>query len=235
VHLQIGRVSVSDAQSPAGRGLLACPGRVRTLACRETRQLESAWLAAELTSRTILLTRSASFQPGDVARLKGPRKRGFQMSDRKYRQRGYQDDPRKRGPQPPKARAPQERAPGRQLQDERGPKTPNLMAAREVFRCARCGHLLSVPVGLLDRCSRCGVDVHACIQCMSFDTSVRWECTQHARIPARIVPKDERNPCDVFTPRTTVERQTSTSASGGSSASAPSVNSAKKAFDDLFK
>jgi hypothetical protein len=157
------------------------------------------------------------------------------MSDRKYRQRGYQDAPRERGSQSPGPKPPQERAPGRQLQDERGPKTPNLMAAREVFRCARCGNLLSVPVGLLDRCSRCGVDVHACIQCVSFDTSVRWECTQFSRIPARIVPKDERNSCGLFTPRTTVERQTGTSGSGGSATSSPASSSAKKAFDDLFK
>jgi hypothetical protein len=158
------------------------------------------------------------------------------MSDQKYRQRGYRDDSgdRERGPKAPRPRPPQERAPGRQLQDERGPKTPNLMAAREVFRCTRCGNLLSVPVGLLDRCARCGVDVHACIQCVSFDTSVRWECTQHDRIPARVVPKDERNTCTVFTPRTTVERQTGTPATGESSSSSP-ASSAKKAFDDLFK
>ena len=54
--------------------------------------------------------------------------------DRKYRQRGYQDEPRgpkggPKGPKPP--RPPQERAPGRVLQDERGPKTPNLMAAHD--------------------------------------------------------------------------------------------------------
>jgi hypothetical protein len=157
------------------------------------------------------------------------------MSDRKYRQRGYQDSSGARGPEAPKPRPPQERAPGRQLQDERGPKTPNLMAAREVFRCTRCGNLLSTPVGLLDRCSRCGVDVHTCIQCVSFDTSVRWECTQHDRIPARVVPKDEGNNCTLFAPRTTVERQTSTPASGSASSGSSPTSSAKKAFDDLFK
>jgi len=107
--------------------------------------------------------------------------------DRKYRQRGYQDNPRERGPKGPQGpkQPPRERAPGRVLQDERGPKTPNLMAAHEVFRCARCGNLLSVPVGLLDRCSKCGVDIHSCIQCVSFDTSARWECTENAKLPAR--------------------------------------------------
>ena len=154
--------------------------------------------------------------------------------DRKYRQRGYQDSPRERGPKGPQGpkQPPRERAPGRVLQDERGPKTPNLMAAHEVFRCARCGNLLSVPVGSLDRCSKCGVDIHSCIQCVSFDTSARWECTENAKLPARVAPKDERNNCALMTPRTTVERQTSTPANAQSSTP---TNSAKRAFDDLFK
>jgi hypothetical protein len=158
------------------------------------------------------------------------------MSDRKYRQRGYQDDPREREPRP-KAQQPQkDRAPGRVLQDERGPKTPNLMAAHEVFRCARCGNLLSLPVGMLDSCSKCGVDLHSCIQCMSFDTSARWECAQNDKLPARVAPKDERNACALMTPRTTVERQTSTPkpAADAPKDSAGS-SSARKAFDDLFK
>ena len=162
------------------------------------------------------------------------------MSDRKYRQRGYQDEPRERQPRGPRpAPPPKERAPGRVLQDERGPKTPNLMSAHEVFRCARCGNLLSTPVGLLDACSKCGVDLHSCIQCVSFDTSARWECTQNDEIPGRISPKDVRNSCPLMTPRTTIERQTSTppSSSGGGSSGggSSSSNSARKAFDDLFK
>src|SRR5262245_66383958 len=162
------------------------------------------------------------------------------MSDRKYRQRGYQDEPRERQPRGDKPAPPKERAPGRVLQDERGPKTPNLMAAHEVFRCARCGNLLSVPVGLLDSCSKCGVDLHSCIQCVSFDTSARWECAQNDKIPARVAPKDARNACALMTPRTTIERQTSTapsasSSSGSSGGGSPSSNSARKAFDDLFK
>lgn len=155
--------------------------------------------------------------------------------DRKYRQRGYRDDSRERGPKGPQGpKQPlRERAPGRVLQDERGPKTPNLMAAHEVFRCARCGNLLSVPVGLLDRCSKCGVDLHSCIQCVSFDTSARWECTENATLPARVAPKDERNTCDLMTPRTTVERQTSSPTSKESTPA--SSNNARRAFDDLFK
>src|SRR5215472_656361 len=137
------------------------------------------------------------------------------MSDRKYRQRGYQDESREResrGPRPP--RPPQERAPGRQLQDAAGPRTPNLMASHEVFRCARCGNLLGLDVTFASRCSKCGVDLHSCLQCASFDTSARWECTQNAKLTARVAPKDEANMCAYYTPRTTVERQTSSPTTG---------------------
>ena len=156
------------------------------------------------------------------------------MSDRKYRQRGYQDEGKPRGPKGPKPPRPaQERAPGRVLQDERGPKTPNLMAAREVCRCARCGNLLSLPLADDSRCGRCGVDLHSCIQCESFDTSARWECTQSAALTARVAPKDARNTCTLFAARTTVERQTGTPASTSDGSSGTS--SARRAFDDLFK
>ncbi len=145
------------------------------------------------------------------------------MSERKYRQRGYQDEPRER--QTPREKpSPAPRAPGRPLQDAAGPKTPNLMSSHEVFRCARCGNRLSLPVESDARCSRCGVALHACIHCVSFDTSARWECTQQA-LTARVAGKDERNLCAFFEPRTTVERQTSTAA----------PTSARQAFDDLFK
>ena len=146
------------------------------------------------------------------------------MSDRKYRQRGYQDEPKSREPRGEK-KAPEQRAPGRQLQDAAGPKTPNLMASHEVFRCARCGNRLAVPVELDARCTRCGVDIHSCINCVSFDTSARWECSQPP-LAARVAPKDERNTCALFEPRTTIERETGTP---------QGPPSAKQAFDDLFK
>ena len=152
------------------------------------------------------------------------------MSDRKYRQRGYQDEPRDRdrAKSGQGAKKPQEpRAPGRPLQDAAGPKTPNLMGSHEVFRCARCGNRLQVPEeGFAGdaRCAKCGVDVHSCINCVSFDTGARWECTEQ-KLTARVSPKDEKNLCVFFQPRTTVERQTGT-------AGPPS---ARQAFDDLFK
>jgi hypothetical protein len=140
------------------------------------------------------------------------------MSERKYRQRGYQDEPASR-----ERPAPNQKPTGPRERPE-GPKTPNLMASHEVFRCSRCGNRLAIPVEADGRCSRCGVDLHSCIQCVAFDTSARFECTQP--IAARVSPKDARNACTFFAPRTTVERQT------GTTAGPPS---ARQAFDDLFK
>ena len=150
------------------------------------------------------------------------------MSERKYRLRGYQDEkPRDRdrsGPPQGERKPPEPRAPGRQSQDASGPKTPNLMATHEVFKCARCGTKLSTPVAEADRCARCGTAVYACINCVSFDTGARWECSQPA-VTARIALKDEANNCAYFAARITVERQTTTQV-------AP--NTARQAFDDLF-
>ena len=73
------------------------------------------------------------------------------MSERKYRQRGYQDEgPRDRGQSPLAPKRPVEpRAPGRQFQSASGPKTPNLMASHEVDAL---GDLFidGVPLGALD-------------------------------------------------------------------------------------
>lgn len=136
------------------------------------------------------------------------------MSDRKYRQRGYQDDDR--GERKEKAKPPS--AP----REERvGPRTPNMPGFREVVRCARCGSFVNHSVD--QRCKRCGADLHSCAQCVHFDTGARFECTQP--IPARISPKDTQNECDWFAPRVTVERETGSTA----------PTDARKAFDDLFK
>lgn len=146
------------------------------------------------------------------------------MSDRKYRHRGYRDEdrePRREGSAPQK----KEYAP--RGQPPMAPKTFNMPGFREVVRCARCGNELTVATAWSPdgTCPRCGAALHSCAQCVHFDTSAPFECQQ--TIPARISPKDTRNQCGAFEPRTTVERETS------SQSSAPS--SARKAFDDLFK
>jgi hypothetical protein len=147
------------------------------------------------------------------------------MSDRKYRQRGYQDDDRDRQPTGKPARpAPEPGAPAgaRRISGD-APKTINMPGYREVVRCAQCGNVGSADIGFDARCPRCGTDLHSCAQCASFDPGSRFECMES--ITARISPKNARNGCDLFSPRTTVERETTT----------PRTDDARKAFDDLFK
>ena len=135
------------------------------------------------------------------------------MSDRKYRQRGYQDEERRApaSPKPPSERPPREM------------RAPNMPGFHDVVRCARCGNPLTSDITSDSQCKRCGSDLHACAQCVSFDTGSRFECAQP--IPARVSPKDVRNSCTFFAPRVTVERDTG-------SAGPPN---ARQAFDDLFK
>jgi hypothetical protein len=144
------------------------------------------------------------------------------MSERKYRQRGYQDDPR---PARPEQRPPEKKEYAPRGQPPTTPKTFNMPGFRETVRCSRCGNELSVATAWSAdaRCGRCGSDLHACAQCSNFDTSAAFECVKP--IPVRVTPKDARNTCTLFEPRTTVERQTK---------SAP-TSSARQAFDDLFK
>lgn len=144
------------------------------------------------------------------------------MSDRKYRQRGYQNDPREpRRDQKPAEK--KEYAP--RGQPPVAPKTFNMPGFREVLRCARCGFELTTATAWSPngQCQKCGVDLHACAQCLHFDSSAPFECQKP--VPARVSPKDARNECAFYEPRTTVERETK-------SVGTPN---ARKAFDDLFK
>ena len=158
------------------------------------------------------------------------------MSDRKYRQRGYQDSPRERrpaasGPGAPQApKPPADRIETRLDKAERKAlegRPPAVPGFHEVMRCSRCGNVFTGTIAADSRCKRCGTDLRTCAQCESFDTGKLFECAQ--TIPARISPKDARNTCALFSARVTVERETH------SQPQAQAPNSAKKAFDDLFK
>lgn len=144
------------------------------------------------------------------------------MSERKYRQRGYQDEPRAPR-QDTRPAAKKEYAP--RGQPPIAPKTFNMPGFREVVRCARCGYELTVATAWSPEgaCTKCGADLHTCAQCIHFDTGATFECQQ--AVPVRISPKDVKNTCTLFEPRTTVERETKTTA----------PTSARSAFDDLFK
>lgn len=163
------------------------------------------------------------------------------MSDRKYRQHGYQDDDRDRRPRDGGAehRRP-EREPGapagtRRMSSE-GAKNPRMMGYRSVAKCARCGTPVDGDILSLSKCDKCGQALHACIQCVNFDPSARFECSE--KIPARVAPKDGANQCAIFTARASWERETSSTpvpAAPTASGMPETAHDAKKAFEDLFK
>jgi hypothetical protein len=95
-----------------------------------------------------------------------------------------------------------------------------------VSRCAQCGTLLTAISEPLGQCPKCGFELHSCKQCANFDPSQRFECSQP--VPERIPRKDVRNDCRFYSISVRVEKQTSTGP-------AARPNSARKAFDDLFK
>jgi len=136
------------------------------------------------------------------------------MSDRKYRQRGYQDSDRDRERSEKKAGPRPERI---------GPRTPAMPGKRSVVRCAGCGMVLPAEIDPSGKCPRCGFELHSCKQCVYFDPAARFECTRP--IITRIAKKDGKNDCSYYAPRTTVERETSS----------PKPTDARAAFENLFK
>jgi len=138
------------------------------------------------------------------------------MSDRKYRQPGYQD----RGDEKT-----QKREPRPKKQETFGPRAVQMPGTRTVSRCAQCGTILQMLTEPLGKCPKCGFELHSCKQCTYFDPASRFECRQP--IPERISPKDARNDCQFFSIKNTVERETSTAASR--------VDDARRAFENLFK
>ena len=152
------------------------------------------------------------------------------MSDRKYRQPGYQnsDDDRRESPRPATPRPP------RDPRDEprgRGLGAPTVSA----FRCARCGELSTVgaAAALEARCTKCGADLHTCTHCSSFDPAAPFQCRQPIR--ERVPKKDVANRCDLFDPRVSQEfaAEKPGAASGRPEGQRP--NDARSAFEALFK
>jgi len=142
------------------------------------------------------------------------------MSDRKYRQRGYMDNDRE--PQTPKPQT-GPRTPPNKYEPRDGPRSPRMMAFGEIVKCASCGAKAPRHILLDTTCPKCNSDLHACRQCNYFDPGAHFECGKS--IPKRIVNKNARNACELYAPRTVVERETSSGA----------PKDAKQAFANLFK
>jgi len=140
------------------------------------------------------------------------------VSDRKYRQPGYQDkrdEPAKKPAQSPAKR-----------DNTFGPRALQMPGTRTVSRCSQCGTLLQGLMDAAGKCPKCGFELHSCKQCSYFDPSGRFECTQP--IPERISPKDRRNDCTFYAIRVSVEKETSASGQARPS-------DARQAFENLFK
>ena len=135
------------------------------------------------------------------------------MSDRKYGQRGYMESDRE----------PQRKKPQSTPRDREGPRSPRMMAFGETVKCAACGAKAPPSINFESSCTNCRAELHTCRQCTYFDPGARFECSKP--ITARIVNKNARNTCELFAPRTVVERETS---------SGPQTD-ARQAFAKLFK
>jgi hypothetical protein len=144
---------------------------------------------------------------------------GERVSDRKYRQHGYQDSGGER-------QKPAAEKPVRKNNDTFGPRPIQMAGTHTVSRCAQCGTLLTAISEPPGQCPKCGFELHSCKQCTYFDPSKRFECMQP--VPERVVKKDARNDCKFYSISVRVEKQTSTGV-----ASTP--DAARRAFDNLFK
>ena len=139
--------------------------------------------------------------------------------------------PKKKEKRPPESRPHQEQI---------GPRTPRMVGTITRARCSNCGAVLAQGFDPNATCPRCHFALHCCKQCMHFDTSAQFECTQP--ITERVAKKDAQNNCSFYAFRMTVEKDTApTAVSNGPTVPAASLTSsyrptdARKAFDDLFK
>lgn len=155
------------------------------------------------------------------------------LSDRKYKHRGYQDgggfgshsggssnDKTPPGPRPEPPRQRIEGAPRGRTTGGFGP---------EVFKCNQCGQQR---IGLDDptpeeTCVKCNADLHSCGNCRFFDTTTLWECREN--IPVRVPGKLAKNECTFYSPKVVRDL----AVDKGRAPQTP--DDARKAFDALFK
>jgi hypothetical protein len=147
------------------------------------------------------------------------------VSDRKYRQRGYQDSSADRGGDQARQKAGAGERPAKK-DNTFGPRPVQMPGTRMVSRCGQCGTLLQTITDPVGQCPKCGFELHSCKQCTYFDPSSRFECTQP--IPERIPRKDVRNECAFYSMSVRVEKETSTPGPARPA-------DARQAFENLFK
>ncbi len=145
---------------------------------------------------------------------------------KKYRQPGYGDGSER------SERRQKERKP-RSPSSREGPRSPRMTGFHKVVRCAMCGASLPTSfdeVTYTSKCLKCEADLHTCKNCVHFDPTARFECTEP--IPERVPKKDMGNMCDFFETRTAVEKVVS---SQRTTSTESSPTDPREAFERLFK
>ena len=145
---------------------------------------------------------------------------------RKYRQPGYEDKSER------SERRQRERRP-RSPSSREGPRSPRMTGFHKVVRCAMCGATLPASdsdITYTSSCLQCSADLHTCRNCVHFDPTARFECSEP--ISERIPKKDMGNLCDFFETRTAVEKVVSSKAP---SRNTQSPEDPREAFERLFK
>jgi ribosomal protein S27E len=154
--------------------------------------------------------------------------------ERKYRQRGYQEDSnaqRKLSKEKPKL----------DKSDFNYGSRPPRIETRfvEVTRCANCSTVAEVVSNsdFTAQCKKCGAELHSCKNCCYFDPAARFECQKP--IEQRVVKKSEGNICLLFSSRVSLEKQQNQEQEmrrGNGEQSRPqNTNQAREAFENLFK
>lgn len=144
--------------------------------------------------------------------------------ERKYRQKGYQDERNDRKEQPKEKKA----------DSGYGPRPSPRIETRftEIVRCSNC----SAPVEMVetiafsDQCKKCGAHLHSCKNCRYFDPGARFECQKP--IEVRIARKADGNMCMQFATKVSIEKQ---QPQMEFKKVKETVNTAREAFDALFK
>jgi hypothetical protein len=137
----------------------------------------------------------------------------------KYRQHGYMDYEHDSQPKKPRNDSSQPR------------EQPQLITFR-TFKCSLCGQHVKDPseISLESRCVKCGSELRSCINCNNFDPTSRFQCMKNVSV--NISPKDKKNNCNQFFPKTSLEKKY---AVVDSQPQPQPQKDARKAFESLFK
>ena len=79
-------------------------------------------------------------------------------------------------------------------------------------------------IGFRDECSRCGSDLHICLNCRFYDQHASRQCREPA-IPEGVKDKERRNLCEYFKPAAQGQEDKGESAS----------EAARRKLEALFK